>query len=143
MTDIKEYNQKLIAEFRNTRDLGDTPLGDRPIVLLTTRGAKSWQPRTTPVMYIPDGERLLVVASNAGAPSHPDWYYNILAHPDVIVEVGLETYDAAAIILLGTERQKLWDMIVSQYPFFAEHQAQVEREIPVIALVKRVVGPTA
>lgn len=143
MTDVKEYNQKLIAEFRTARELGDTPLGGRPIVLLTTRGAKSWQPRTTPVMYIADGERLLVVASNAGAPSHPDWYYNILAHPDVIVEVGLETYDAAAIITAGDERDRLWEMIVSQYPFFAEHQAQVAREIPVIALVKRIVRTTA
>lgn len=141
--DQKEYNRKLIEEFREARDIGDVPLNGRPIVLLTTRGAKSWQPRTTPVMYIPDGDRILVVASNAGAPSHPDWYYNIRIHPDVIVEIGLETYDAVAIIPMGTERQKLWDMIVSQYPFFAEHQAQVEREIPVIALEKRVVGPTA
>ena len=143
MTDQKAYNQQLIKEFREARDIGDVPLNGRPIVLLTTRGAKSLQPRTTPMMYIPDGERILVVASNAGAAAHPDWYHNLLAHPDVIVEVGLETYDAAAVITTGPERQKLWSNITAQYPFFAEHQAQVKRQIPVIALERREVGATA
>lgn len=143
MTDQKAYNQKLIQEFREARDIGDVPLNGRPIVLLTTRGVKSLQPRTTPMMYIPDEERILVVASNAGAAAHPDWYYNLLAHADVIVERGRETYDATAIITAGAERQMLWDKIIAQYPFFAEHQAQVTRQIPVIALERREVGPTA
>jgi deazaflavin-dependent oxidoreductase (nitroreductase family) len=85
-------------------------------------------------MYIPDGDRLLVVASNAGAPRDPDWYRNLVAHPHVTVEVGAETYDARAVVLEGAEREQLWTRITAQYPFFAEHQAKVTRQIPVVAL---------
>jgi deazaflavin-dependent oxidoreductase (nitroreductase family) len=134
MTDQHEYNRKLIEEFRATRSASGTPLGRRPVVLLTTTGAKSGLRRTTPLMYIPDGDRLLVIASNAGAPAHPDWYYNLVAHPDVGVEVGGETYDANAVVLAGAERQQLWDKIVAQYAFFADHQANISRQIPVVAL---------
>lgn len=73
---------------------------DRPILLLTTTGAKSGQRRTTPMMCIPDGDRLLVIASNAGAPRHPDWYRNLVAHPDVAVELGKETFDATAVVVI-------------------------------------------
>ena len=107
------------------------------MLLLTTTGAKSGQRRTTPMMYVPDGDRLLVIASNAGAPAHPDWYRNLLAHPSVTVEVGADTFDASAVVLEGTERQQLWDTIVASYPFFIEHQAKITREIPVIALERQ------
>ena len=134
MTDRNEYNRRLIEEFRAERGKADGPMAGRPLLLLTTTGARTGQRRTTPMMYIPDGERLLVIASNAGAPTHPDWHYNLLAHPDVTVEVGAETYDATATIIEGAERQRLWAMVVERYPFFAEHQANVTRQIPVIAL---------
>jgi deazaflavin-dependent oxidoreductase (nitroreductase family) len=78
-----------------------------------------------------------VIASNAGAPTHPDWYYNLVQHPGVTVEIGAETYDATALVLAGAERQRLWAKIVELYPFFAEHQAQITRQIPVIALSPR------
>jgi deazaflavin-dependent oxidoreductase (nitroreductase family) len=68
------------------------------------------------MMYISDGERLLVVASNAGAPIHPDWYRNLVAHPQVTVEVGTETFDATAVVTEGEERQRLWTRIVELYP---------------------------
>src|SRR5689334_11214291 len=100
-------------------------------------GAKTGQRRTTPMMYVSDGERLLVIASNAGAPAHPDWYRNLLAHPEVTVEVGAETFDARAEVLEGAERQRLWDSIVASYPFFTEHQAKISREIPLVALERR------
>jgi deazaflavin-dependent oxidoreductase (nitroreductase family) len=134
MPDLTEYNRKLIEEFRATRNQSGGPMSGRPLVLLTTTGAKSGRRHTTPMMYIPDGDRLLVVASNAGAPAHPDWYRNLVAHPRVTVEVGTETYDATAVVLEGAERERIWTRIAEQYPFFAEHQAKVAREIPVVAL---------
>lgn len=137
MTDQHAYNRQLIAEFRANRNTSDGPFAGRPLVLLTTTGAKSGEPRTTPLMYVPDGDRLLVIASNIGAPAHPDWYHNLVAHPDVTVEVGPETFDATAVVLRGAERDRVWTQIVEQYPFFVEHQAKTTRQIPVIALERR------
>jgi deazaflavin-dependent oxidoreductase (nitroreductase family) len=134
MPDLTEYNRKLIEEFRATRNQPGGPMPGRPLVLLTTTGAKSGRRHTTPMMYIADGDRLLVVASNAGAPAHPDWYRNLVAHPHVTVEVGPETYDATAVVLDGAERERIWARITEQYPFFAAHQAKVTRQIPVVAL---------
>ncbi|MGB8347925.1 MAG: nitroreductase family deazaflavin-dependent oxidoreductase [Ktedonobacteraceae bacterium] len=134
MTDQNDYNRQLIEEFRLNRSKAGERFAGRPLLLLTTTGARSGQLRTTPMMYVPDGDRLLVIASNVGAPTHPDWYHNLLAHPHVTVEVGTETFDATAIVTEGAERQQLWDRIVELYPFFAEHQAKVSRQIPVIAL---------
>ena len=132
-----DYNQRLIEEFRADRSSNGQAFKGRPLLLLTTTGARSGQRRTTPMMYVPDGERLLVIASNAGAPKHPAWYYNLAAHPQVTVEVGREIYDATAIVTEGAERQQLWGRIVEQYPFFADHQGKVTRQIPVVALERR------
>ena len=133
MTDQNDYNRQLIQEYR----ANPSNFSGRPLLLLTTTGAKSGQRRTTPMMYVPDGDRLLVIASNAGAPAHPAWYHNLVAHPDVTVEVGNETFDATAIVTTGEERQRLWTGIVERYPFFTEHQAKITRQIPVIALQRR------
>ena len=133
MTNYTDYNNQLIEEFRANRSKFEGP-GARPLLLLTTTGAKSGQHYTTPMMYIPNGDRLLVIASNIGAPKHPDWYHNLVAHPEVTVEVGTETYEATAIVTQGTERQQLWTWILEQYPFFADHQTKTTRQIPVIAL---------
>src|SRR5712691_13553460 len=108
MTDQNDYNRKLIEEFRANRDKAGRAFEGRPLLLLTTTGARSGQRRTTPMMYIPDGDRLLVIASNAGAPAHPDWYRNLVAHPGVTVEVGSETFEATAIVTTGEERNQLW-----------------------------------
>jgi deazaflavin-dependent oxidoreductase (nitroreductase family) len=132
-----DYNQRLIEEFRADRSSNGGAFKDRPLLLLTTTGARSGQRRATPMMYVPDGERLLVIASNAGAPTHPAWYHNLVAHPQATVEVGKETYDATAIVTEGAERQRVWTRIVEQYPFFADHQAKITRQIPVIALERR------
>ena len=137
MPDQKEYNRQLIEDFRANRHNPDGPFKSRPLLLLTTTGARSGQPHTAPMMYIPDGDRLLVIASNVGAPVHPDWYHNLVAHPEVTVEVGAETYDAIAVVTEGEERQRLWTRIVESRPFFAEHQAKTTRQIPVIALSRR------
>ena len=137
MTDQNDYNRKLIEEFRANRSKSGGPLEGRRLLLLTTTGAKSGQRRTTPMMYVPDGDRLLVIASNAGALVHPAWYHNLVAHPDVTVEVGNETFDATAIVTTGEERPRLWSRIVELHPFFTEHQAKISRQIPVIALERR------
>jgi deazaflavin-dependent oxidoreductase (nitroreductase family) len=129
--DIREHNRKLIEDFRT----GGAPAG-RPLLLLNTTGARTGLRRTTPMMYVPDGDRLLVIASNAGAPSHPDWYRNLVADPHVTVEVGDEVYDAIAEVITGREYERLWASIVERYPFFADHQAGVSRQIPVVALVR-------
>jgi deazaflavin-dependent oxidoreductase (nitroreductase family) len=131
-SDMKAHNRKVIEEFRANRGAGD-----RPLLLLTTTGARSGQRRTNPMMYVPDGDRLLVLASNAGAPRHPDWYHNLVASPRVTVEVGAEAYEATAVITEGEERDRLFASVSERYPFFAEHQAGISRRIPVVALERR------
>lgn len=137
MIDQKEYNRRLIEEFRANRGRTDGPIAGRPLLLLTTTGVKSGQRRTTPLMYILDGDRLLVIASNVGAPTHPDWYHNLVANPHVTVEVGAEVFEATAIVTKGSEREQLWAKVAALYPFFTEHQAKTTRQIPVIALERR------
>ena len=133
MADQNDYNRQLIEEFRADR----SKFGGRPLLLLTTTGAKSGQRRTTPMMYVRNGDHLMVIASNVGAPTHPAWYHNLMAHPDVTVEVGNETFEATAIVTTGEERHQLWTRIVESYPFFSEHQAKTTRQIPVIILERR------
>jgi deazaflavin-dependent oxidoreductase (nitroreductase family) len=130
--DIRETNKKVIEQFRAGGEI-DGMRRDR-LVLLTTVGAKSGQRRTTPMMFHRDGDRLLVIASNVGAPRHPDWYLNLVANPAVTVEVGDETYEAAAAPATGAERERLWSMLKQAYPFFADHEAGTERIIPVVIL---------
>ena len=132
---MEEYNRRLIEEFRAGRVEPGRPLDGRPLLLLTTTVAKTGRRHTTPLMYLLDGGRLLVIASNAGAPRHPDWYRNLSADPGVTVEVGAETYEATAAELEGEERERVWGEIVASYPFFAEHEEKAApRRIPVVAL---------
>src|SRR5215210_5617877 len=104
---MKAFNQNLIEEFRaNDGKVGGRFEG-RPVLLLTTTGAKSGRQFTIPLVYLQDGERRLIFASKAGAPGHPDWYHNLVANPTVKVEVGTETYDARAVVITGDERDRL------------------------------------
>jgi deazaflavin-dependent oxidoreductase (nitroreductase family) len=135
MTNQNDYNHQVIEEFRTKRSQGQRE--ERPRLLLTTRGAKSGKQHTTPMMYISDVDRLLVVASNIGAPRHPDWYYNLVASPGVTVEVGNETFSALASVTQGEERERLWTRIVEVAPFFLEHQAKTARQIPIIVLSRQ------
>jgi deazaflavin-dependent oxidoreductase (nitroreductase family) len=136
--DIKEVNNRVIEQFRAGGEI-DGMHRDR-LLLLTTTGAKSGFARTTPMMFDRDGDRVLVLASNAGAPKAPDWYHNLVADPRVTVEIGEEIYHADAVVTEGAERERLWAMITEHFPFFAEHQAKAGRDIPVIAL-ERVPDP--
>jgi F420H(2)-dependent quinone reductase len=130
--DMREHNRALIEEFR----ANGRRLGDRPLLLLTTVGRKTGLRRTTPMMYVRVGDRLLVIASNAGAPRHPHWYLNLVANPSVTVEVDGSEYGARAEMPEGAERDELFASVVEQYPFFADHQAGISRAIPVVSLVR-------
>lgn len=132
--DIKAINRQVIDQFRAGGDI-EGMHRDR-LVLLTTTGVKSGQRRTTPMMFHREDDRLYVIASNVGAPRHPDWYLNLAAHPQVTVEVGDETYDARAEPLQAQERERVWAMLKENYPFFAEHEAKTDRTIPVVALTR-------
>ena len=137
MTDRSAYNQQLIAEFRaNGGGVGGGMAG-RPLLLLTTTGSKSGAPHTSPMMYLRDGERLIVIASNMGAARDPDWCHNLRAQPQVGVEVSGEEYTATAHVLTGEERARVWTTLIAQYPFFADHQTQTERGIPLVALERQ------
>ena len=122
-------NIRVIEEFRASG--GNL---SRPTLLLTTVGAKSGRTHTTPLNFSRDGERLFVIASKGGSPSHPDWYYNLLANPRVTVEVGSETFEASASVLEGEERRQAFDRQASNMPFFANYEKTTAREIPVVAL---------
>lgn len=133
MNSQKEYNQIVIAEFRarggTVRDFATTPL-----LLLTTIGAKSGQPRITPLAYTTDGDRIILIASDKGSPVHPGWYYNVLAHPVVTVEIGRERFQARAVAIQEPERLRLYTQMANQMPAFAEYQSKTSRRIPVVAL---------
>jgi deazaflavin-dependent oxidoreductase (nitroreductase family) len=132
--DIKEINRRVVEQFRAGGDV-EGMNRDR-LLLLTAVGAKTGQRRTTPLMFHRDGDRVLIIASNVGAPQHPDWYVNLQADPHVTVEVGDETYDATATTAEGSERTRLWTMLKQTYPFFAEHETKTDRTIPVVILTK-------
>ncbi|WP_280308918.1 nitroreductase family deazaflavin-dependent oxidoreductase [Nocardia abscessus] len=132
--DVKEINRRTIAQFRAGGEI-DGMQRDR-LILLTTTGRSSGAPYTTPMMFHRDGDRLLIVASNIGAPRHPDWYLNLRKDPHVTVEVGAETYPALAIPLTGEDRARTWAMLKNTYPFFAEHETATSRVIPVVALTR-------
>ena len=132
--ELLERNRQVIEEFRANARRAGGPVEGRRMLLLTTTGAKSGQPRTSPVAYVSDGERLVVVGSNGGTEIHPNWYHNLLAHPQVTVEVGSETFDATAVVVQGEERQRLWAKVVAAQSMFGEYQAKIKRQIPVIAL---------
>jgi deazaflavin-dependent oxidoreductase (nitroreductase family) len=134
MADVGDFNQAIIDEFRgNGGKLGGGFEG-APILLLHHRGAKSGRERVNPVMYRPVGDDLAVFASKAGAPTNPDWYHNLIAHPDTSVEIGTETVPVVARVAEGEERTRIWDAHKKENPGFADYEAKTSRQIPVVIL---------
>ena len=131
MNEWQERNAKVIEEFRAN---GGIVNGGALLILVTTRGAKTGQPRIIPLMHIPYGNAVLAVASKGGAAKDPDWYHNVLAHPAVTVEVGTEKFETTARILSGSEREKAFEKAVEVFPPYGEYQKKAPREIPIIAL---------
>ncbi len=134
MPEVQDWNGPIIEEFRANEGKVGGPFEGAPLLLLHTTGAKTGQERTNPLAYQADGDRFLVFASKAGAPTNPDWYHNLRAHPDVEIEVGTETIPVRATELSGEERDRLWTRQVELMPGFGEYEAKSGRKIPVIAL---------
>ncbi len=132
LNDMKKTNQKVIEQFRAGEEVEG--MHRERLVLLTTTGRKSGEPRTTPMMFVPEGDHILVIASNMGAKPHPGWYRNLKEEPKVHVELDGEEYDATATILPATERDAAWQRITTAYPFFHDHAKSADRIIPVVAL---------
>jgi deazaflavin-dependent oxidoreductase (nitroreductase family) len=107
------------------------------ILLLTTKGRTSGEPRTTPLIHRTDGERWIVVASKGGAPAHPSWYENLKANPEATIEVLKETVPVVASTAEGEERARLWRLMSEVWPAYDEYQTRTDREIPVVVLTRR------
>ena len=135
--DAAEFNAAVIEEFRDNGGVVGGSLADTPLLLLRTVGARTGLPRTTPLAYRRDGDRLYVIASDGGAPTHPGWYFNVRAHPVVSVEIGTERFEATATVLEGPERDRVFAAIVHDSPTAGEYEARTGRTIPVVALDRR------
>lgn len=136
-TDLRAFHARRIAEFRANGGKLNPPLDAAPLLVLTTIGAKSGKEHATPMSYTRDGERIIVVAAAGGAPQHPAWYHNLVANPEVTVEVGGERFQAHASIARGAERARLFAQHAEQRPNFVEYQRQTTRQLPVVVLERR------
>lgn len=131
---MSDFNKQVIAEFRANAGKVGNFFADKTLLLLHTTGAKSGLPRLTPLVCLANGDQYIIIASNGGAPTHPSWYYNLLAQPSVTIEVGTETFEAHAIVASEPERSALFAKMAARHSFFADYERQAERTIPVITL---------
>ncbi|MEV7469755.1 nitroreductase/quinone reductase family protein [Streptomyces kronopolitis] len=137
-----DFNRRIIEEFRAHGGRVGGPFEGGRLLLLTTTGARSGAPHTTPLGYLPDGGgRVLVIASAAGAPRHPAWFHNLVAHPRVTVEAGVFTYEAEALVLEGAERDHTFARAAESDPGWSAYQDRTERVLPVVALQEIPAGP--
>jgi deazaflavin-dependent oxidoreductase (nitroreductase family) len=131
---MSDWNNNIINEFRTKGGVGITNFGDR-LLLLTVRGAKSGEERTVPLAYHRDGNHYIVAASKGGAPTHPDWYRNLVANPEVEIEVGAKRFKAhATAIPQGPKRDQLYARHADFMPGFRDYETRTERTIPVVVL---------
>lgn len=137
-TEINARNAQVIAEFRQAaaQARAEGLPFDSPLLLLTTIGAKSGLPRTNPLRYLREGQRVFVFASFQGAEHHPDWYRNLMARGRATVELGTEIYEATPRLITGPERDGLYAQQVEQAPQFADYARRTKRVIPVVELVR-------
>jgi deazaflavin-dependent oxidoreductase (nitroreductase family) len=132
--DFNAYNQAVVDEFRDNGGRVTGMFAGAPLVLITHTGAKSGKQRTSPVVYTRDGDNIVVIASKGGAPTHPDWYRNLVANPNVTVELANEKFDARARTATGEERERLFRAQADLMPNFDEYQKKTSRELPVVVL---------
>jgi deazaflavin-dependent oxidoreductase (nitroreductase family) len=133
---MKDFNTQVIEEFRANAGKVGGPFQGAAMILITAKGAKSGEPRTFPLVYTTDGDRPVIIASKGGAPTHPDWYYNLVKNPDVTVEIGTEKFQANAIEAQGAERDRLFADQAAIMPNFAEYAEKTKgiRTIPVFVI---------
>ncbi len=134
MADMNEFNRKIIDEFHANAGKVGGPFAGAPMILITHKGAKSGRTFTTPLVYSRDGDRVVIVASKAGAPTNPDWYHNLVANPAVTVEIGTEKFQARARVTSGQERERLFNAQAKMMPQFNEYKQKTTRQIPVVVL---------
>ncbi len=131
-----DFNLKIIEEFRANGGETSGPFKGRPLLLLTSKGAKSGQEGTTPLVYSKDGDKFVIIASMGGAPKNPAWYHNIKANPEVTLEVGTEKFKAKASVVEGAERERLYAQQAEMMPAFNEYKEKTTRVIPVVVLTR-------
>jgi deazaflavin-dependent oxidoreductase (nitroreductase family) len=130
-----DWNSELIEDFRaHGGQVTQGYFAGRQLLLLTTKGARTGEPRTSPLAYTRDGDRIVIVASKGGAPTHPAWYHNLVANPRVTVELGGERFEAIPTVEPEPERRRLYDQHCEVYPGFREYETKTTRVIPVITL---------
>jgi len=132
MSELNEFNQRVITEFRANQGKVGGQMEGMPLLLLTTTGAKTCRALTKPLAYTKDGNRIAVIASFAGSPSNPAWYNNLVANSTVTVEIGGERFQAKAVITTGEERQRLFKIQAELMPIFNDYQKKTTRQIPVV-----------
>ena len=129
-----DFNEQIIEEFRANEGRVGGRFEGNPLLLLHHTGAKSGKSRINPLAYLSDGGRYVVFASKGGAPTHPDWYHNLKAHPNTTIEVGTDTVDVVASEATDDERERIFRIQAERAPQFAEYQKQTKRLIPVMVL---------
>jgi len=134
--DIQDFNKTIIDEFRANGGKVSGQFEGAPLLLLTTTGAKSGLERINPIAYLEDGDRIAIIASYAGAPTSPPWYHNLLANPEVGVEIGEENYRAAAEAAAEPKRSELYQRMEAVMPVFTEYRSKTTRTIPVVILTR-------
>jgi deazaflavin-dependent oxidoreductase (nitroreductase family) len=135
--DFQAVNERVIAEHRANGGVLETAFAGAPILLLTHRGAKSGKEYVSPLAYSRDGDRYVVIASMGGAPVNPQWYRNLVAHPDVQIEVGAEVIRVRAVVATGAERERLFRAQADEISNFDDYQARTTRQLPVIVFERR------
>ena len=134
----RDYNTKIIEEFRANEGRVGGPWAGTPMILIHHIGARSGNERVSPLGCFPQADgRFAIVASNGGSPTHPDWYYNLKASPKIKAEVGAQTFTVVAEELDGPARAGLWPKLVAEAPAVGEFQARTTRQIPVFMLTRR------
>ena len=128
------WNHGLIDDYREHGKVTQGPFVGRQVLLLTTTGSRTGEPRTSPLVYTREGDRIVIVASMGGAPVHPYWYTNLLNNPIVTVELGHETFKARATVASPAERRRLYDQHAERHPSFTDYERKTTREIPVVLL---------
>ena len=132
--DLTLLGQEHVRRYRETDGAVGYLWNNVPTLLLTTRGRRSGEPRTTPLIFGRDGDRYIVVASQGGAPSHPQWYLNLLEFPEAEIQVRADRHQVAARPATDDEKQRLWTVMVELWPNYEQYQSRTERVIPVVIL---------
>ena len=134
LDDLNDFNRQIVEEFRANGGQVGGPFEGAPMLVLHSTGARSGKERLAPVVYQQVGDDWAIFASKAGAPTHPDWYHNLVANPAATIEVGTERVAVTARVADGDERERIWAEQKQRMPGFAEYEAATSRQIPVVVL---------